>query len=83
MTQPGPIPSDERIVDAMIVLACPAKSHQMIVAGSNSSGVFQGAAATWLFACGNHENLPCSTRPKRRSSHHVAGTLDESPGNDP
>jgi hypothetical protein len=41
MTQPGPIPSDERIVDAMIVLACPAKSHQMIVAGSNSSGVFK------------------------------------------
>ena len=41
MTQPGPIPSDERIVDAMIVLACAAKSHRMIVAGSNSSEVFQ------------------------------------------
>ena len=41
MTQLGPIPSDERIVDAMIQLACAAKSHRMIVAGSNSSEVLQ------------------------------------------
>jgi hypothetical protein len=41
MTQLGSIPSDERIVDAMIQLACAAKSHRMIVAGSNSSEVLQ------------------------------------------
>ncbi len=39
MTQSGPIASDERIVGAMIQLARAAKSHRMIVAGSNSSEV--------------------------------------------
>jgi hypothetical protein len=40
MTQSNPIPSDERIVGAMIQLARAAKSHRMIVAGSNSAEVF-------------------------------------------
>ena len=40
MTQPGAIPSDERIVDVMIQLARAAKSHRMIVAGSNSADIF-------------------------------------------
>jgi hypothetical protein len=40
MTQSSPIPSDERIVDAMIQLACATSSHRMIVAGPNSSEVF-------------------------------------------
>jgi hypothetical protein len=39
MTQSTAIPSDERIVDAMIQLARAAKSHRMIVAGSNSSEI--------------------------------------------
>jgi hypothetical protein len=39
VTQSGPIASDERIVGAMIQLARAAKSHRMIVAGSNSSEV--------------------------------------------
>jgi hypothetical protein len=38
MIQYGRIPN-QRIVDAMIVLACAAKSHRMIVAGCNSSEV--------------------------------------------
>jgi hypothetical protein len=40
MAQSSSIPSDERIVDAMIQLARAAKSHRMIVAGSNSSEIF-------------------------------------------
>jgi hypothetical protein len=40
MAQSGSIPSDERIVDAMIQLARAARSHRMIVAGSNSSEIF-------------------------------------------
>ena len=40
MTQSGPIPSDERIVHTMIELARAAKTHRMIVAGSNSSDIF-------------------------------------------
>jgi hypothetical protein len=40
MTQPSAIPSDERIVDVMIQLARAAKSHRMIVAGSDSAEVF-------------------------------------------
>jgi hypothetical protein len=40
MIQSSPISSDERIVDAMIQLAGAAKSHRMIVAGSNSFEVF-------------------------------------------
>jgi hypothetical protein len=40
MTKSSSIPSDERIVDAMIQLARAAKSHRMIVADSNSSDVF-------------------------------------------
>jgi hypothetical protein len=40
MTQSGTAPSDERIVDAMIQLARAAKSHRMIVAGSNSAEIF-------------------------------------------
>ena len=40
MTQSSPIPSDERIVDAMIQLARAAKSHRMIAAGSNSADIF-------------------------------------------
>jgi hypothetical protein len=40
MTQSSPIPSDERIVDAMIQLARAAKSHRMIAAGSNSAEIF-------------------------------------------
>jgi len=39
MTQFVFIPSDERIVDAMIRLARASKSHRMIVAGCNSSEV--------------------------------------------
>ena len=37
MTQSSPIPSDERIVDAMIQLARVTKSHRVIVAGTNSA----------------------------------------------
>jgi hypothetical protein len=40
MNQSSPIPSEERIVDAMIQLARAAKLHRMIVAGSNSLEVF-------------------------------------------
>jgi hypothetical protein len=40
MTQSSSIPSDERIVNAMIELARAARSHRMIVAGSNSSEIF-------------------------------------------
>ena len=40
MTRSGSIPSDERIVDAMIQLARAARSHRVIVAGSNSSEIF-------------------------------------------
>jgi hypothetical protein len=40
MTQPGFIPSDDRIVDTMIGLACAAKSHRIILAGSNSFETF-------------------------------------------
>jgi hypothetical protein len=40
MTQSNSVPSDERIVDAMIQLARPAKLHRMIVAGSNSPEIF-------------------------------------------
>jgi len=36
MTQFGPMPSDERIVDAVIQLARVAKSHLMIEARSNT-----------------------------------------------
>jgi hypothetical protein len=36
MTQPSPIPSDERIVDAMIQLALPTRLHRTIVAGPHS-----------------------------------------------
>lgn len=39
MTLSSPIPSVEPIVDAMIQLARAAKSHRVIVAGSNSSEV--------------------------------------------
>jgi hypothetical protein len=40
MTHSNSIPSDERIVDAMIQLARPAKLHRMVVAGSNSPEIF-------------------------------------------
>jgi hypothetical protein len=40
MTQPSPIPSNERIVDAMIELACAATSNRIIVAGVNSAEIF-------------------------------------------
>jgi acetolactate synthase regulatory subunit len=40
MTQSGSIRSDEQIVDAMTQLARAAKSHRVIVAGSNSAQVF-------------------------------------------
>jgi hypothetical protein len=39
MAQSSPIPSEERIVDAMIQLARATKLHRMIVAGSNSPEV--------------------------------------------
>ena len=39
MTQSSSIPSDERIVDAMIQLALVAKLHRMIVAGANSAEI--------------------------------------------
>jgi hypothetical protein len=39
MTQPRPIQSDERIVDAMIQLASATRPHRMIVAGPHSSEV--------------------------------------------
>ena len=39
MTQSSSIPSDERIVDAMIQLARVAKLHRMIVAGANSAEI--------------------------------------------
>jgi len=40
MIQSSSIPSDERIVDAMVQLVRAAKSHRMMVAGSNSSEIF-------------------------------------------
>ena len=39
MTQPRPIQSAERIVDAMIQLSCATRPHRMIVAGPHSSEV--------------------------------------------
>lgn len=40
MTQSSPIPSDERIVNAMIQLARAGMSQRMIIAGPNSAEVF-------------------------------------------
>jgi hypothetical protein len=39
MTVSGPIPSDKRIVAAMIELARISKSHRMVLAGCNSSAI--------------------------------------------
>jgi hypothetical protein len=41
MTQSSSISSDERIVDALIELACAAQSHRVIVAGSDSLEVLR------------------------------------------
>jgi hypothetical protein len=40
MTERVPHPSDERIVDTMIDLACVAKSHRVIVAGSSAFALY-------------------------------------------
>ena len=65
MTQPSPIPSNERIVDAMIGLARAATSNRIIVAGSNSAEIFlelhrRGyprvtTTKICLVPCGQHE----------------------------
>jgi len=54
MTQPAFIPSDRRIVDTVIGLASIAKSHRVILAGSNSfemqrrgSAMFLAVSTTW------------------------------------
>ena len=41
MTQSSPIPSDKRIVDAMIQLARAAKSHRIVAASPYSAEVFR------------------------------------------
>jgi len=40
MTKFNPMPSDERIVDAMVQLARATKPHRMIIAGNNGDGIF-------------------------------------------
>ena len=65
MTQPSLIPSDERIVDAMIERARAATSNRIIVAGSNSAEIFlklhrRGYSRVTttkicLVPCGQHE----------------------------
>ena len=40
MTQPGPNPSDARIVETMIKLARAVRSRRVIVAGRNSAAIF-------------------------------------------
>ena len=65
MTQPSPIPSNERIVDAMIELARAATSNRIIVAGTNSAEIFlelhrRGyprvtTTKICLVPCGQHE----------------------------
>ena len=65
MTQPSPIPSNERIVDAMIELARAATSNRIIVAGINSAEIFlelhrRGyprvtTTKICLVPCGQHE----------------------------
>ena len=65
MTQPNLIPSDERIVDAMIELARAATSNCIIVAGTNSAEIFlklhrRGyprvtTTKICLVPCGQHE----------------------------
>ena len=84
MTQPTAIPSDERIVDAMIQLARAAKSHRMIVAGSNSSEIFlelhrRGYARvtttkTCRVPCGQHDVALVAWR--EHSIRALATTLD-------
>jgi hypothetical protein len=40
MTKCNPMPSDERIVDAMLQLARATKMHRMIIAGTSSGDIF-------------------------------------------
>ena len=65
MTEPSPIPSNERIVDAMIGLARAATSNRIIVAGTNGAEIFlelhrRGylrvtTTKICLVPCGQHE----------------------------
>jgi hypothetical protein len=85
MNQPSPIPSDERIVDAMIELAHAAKLHRVIVAGSNSAEIFlelyrrgYPRATTTKFClvpCGQHEVALVAWR--EQSIEALETTLDQ------
>jgi hypothetical protein len=72
MTQSGPIPSDERIVDTMIELARAAKTHQMIVSGRGYSRVT--TAKTCRVPCGEHDVALVAWR--EHSIKALATTLD-------
>ncbi len=84
MTQPSPIPSNERIVDAMIGLARAATSNRIIVAGSNSAEIFlelhrRGyprvtTTKICLVPCGQHEVALIAWRGQ--SSNALETTLD-------
>ena len=84
MTQPSPIPSDERIVDAMIELARAATSNRIIVAGTNSAEIFlelhrRGyprvtTTKICLVPCGQHEVALIAWRGQ--SSNALETTLD-------
>jgi hypothetical protein len=84
MTQPSTIPSNERIVDAMIGLARAATSNRIIVAGSNSAEIFlelhrRGyprvtTTKICLVPCGQHEVALIAWRGQ--SSNALETTLD-------
>jgi hypothetical protein len=80
MTQPGPIPSDERIVAAMIQLACATRPHRMIVAGPHGPEVLLELQRRDYL---NRKALRRSVRPVRCGARRLAGTLDRSSRNDP
>jgi hypothetical protein len=84
MTQPSPIPSNERIVDAMIGLTRAATSNRIIVAGTNSAEIFlelhrRGyprvtTTKICLVPCGQHEVALVAWRGQ--SSNALETTLD-------
>jgi hypothetical protein len=84
MTQPSPIPSNARIVDAMIELARAARSNRIIVAGTNSAEIFlelhrRGyphvtTTKISLVPCGQHEVALVAWR--ERPTKALVTTLD-------
>ena len=86
MTQPAFIPSDRRIVDTVIGLASIAKSHRVILAGSNSfemqrrgSAMFLAVSTTWHSSPGtasrsgfsNDARRACTFSQRRRRARDL------------